>query len=335
MAEHWSGSGTAEDPWKLKTPPLSSEYTIYRDDAADPALLVCQVGGTRLTYLARAIDDLHEMLVAARRLDAARRSGRAEGCRSRHGRGVGAFGRQPGRRLVRPEEGAARTVRDVPAAAAGSARDWWSSSTTPATTASGRSASKPARRRAGSAADVDGRPVASGPCRSRGGSRGRPGRCRRGRGAGTGTGGSAGCPRTTRSSSAAARRWCRAARAGSRRWRSAPPGSRRAGSGSRRPRRRHPQHVAERRTGRPRRSPGTARRPAGHGVHARGARSFWPVLGRVAGLAAVGDEVERAVVLQRVGDEAARRLVELDPVGAQSRWCATPGRSARRRRCRR
>lgn len=64
MTENWSGAGTRDDPWKLKTPPLSSEYTIYRDDAADPPVLVCQVGGTRLTYLARAIEDLHAMLVA-------------------------------------------------------------------------------------------------------------------------------------------------------------------------------------------------------------------------------------------------------------------------------
>ena len=63
MAEHWSGSGTSEDPWKLKTPPLSSEYTMYVDNAADPAVLVCQVGGTRLTYLAQAVDDLQTMLI--------------------------------------------------------------------------------------------------------------------------------------------------------------------------------------------------------------------------------------------------------------------------------
>ncbi|MGC5225290.1 DUF6855 family protein [Micromonospora sp. DT81.3] len=63
MTEHWSGTGTPEDPWHLKTPPLSSEYTIHRDDSANPALLVCQVGGARLTYLARAIEDLHAMLV--------------------------------------------------------------------------------------------------------------------------------------------------------------------------------------------------------------------------------------------------------------------------------
>jgi len=63
MDEHWSGSGTADDPWRLTTPPRSSDYTIHRDDEVDPALLVCQVGSTKLTYLARAIDDLHAMLV--------------------------------------------------------------------------------------------------------------------------------------------------------------------------------------------------------------------------------------------------------------------------------
>lgn len=62
-AQHWSGTGTADDPWVLKTAPLSSEYTIHRDDESDPALLVCQVGSTRLTYLARAIDDLHAELL--------------------------------------------------------------------------------------------------------------------------------------------------------------------------------------------------------------------------------------------------------------------------------
>jgi hypothetical protein len=58
-----SGSGTASDPWVLKTPPLSSAYTMHRDDASEPPLLVCQVGSTRLTYLARAIEDLHAELV--------------------------------------------------------------------------------------------------------------------------------------------------------------------------------------------------------------------------------------------------------------------------------
>lgn len=61
---HWSGTGTPDDPWRLKTPPLSSDYTLHRDDSVDPPLLICQVGSTKLTYLARAVDDLHAMLVA-------------------------------------------------------------------------------------------------------------------------------------------------------------------------------------------------------------------------------------------------------------------------------
>ena len=64
MSATWSGTGTVDDPWRLMTPPLTSEYTIHRDDSVDPPLLVCQVGSTRLTYLARAIDDVHAMLVA-------------------------------------------------------------------------------------------------------------------------------------------------------------------------------------------------------------------------------------------------------------------------------
>ncbi|WP_214466420.1 DUF6855 family protein [Microbacterium flavescens] len=64
MIDHWSGSGMPDDPWRLKTPPLTSDYTIHRDDEADPPLLICQVGSTKLTYLSRAVDDLHEMLIA-------------------------------------------------------------------------------------------------------------------------------------------------------------------------------------------------------------------------------------------------------------------------------
>ena len=57
-----SGSGTPDDPWQLTTAPGSSTYTMHRDDEA--GLLVCQVGTTRLTYLASAVDDLHAMLRA-------------------------------------------------------------------------------------------------------------------------------------------------------------------------------------------------------------------------------------------------------------------------------
>src|SRR6478736_2457351 len=57
-------SGTKADPWMLRTPPGSSEYTMYRDDTSDPPTIVCQVGGTKLLYDARAIEELHTMLVA-------------------------------------------------------------------------------------------------------------------------------------------------------------------------------------------------------------------------------------------------------------------------------
>ena len=58
------GSGTPDDPWQLRTPPGTSEYTLHRDETTDPPELVCQVGSTRLTYHLRAIEDLHAMLKA-------------------------------------------------------------------------------------------------------------------------------------------------------------------------------------------------------------------------------------------------------------------------------
>ena len=57
-----SGSGTREDPWVLRTPPGTSEYTMYRADVADPPTLVCVVGATTLSYQACAVNDLHAML---------------------------------------------------------------------------------------------------------------------------------------------------------------------------------------------------------------------------------------------------------------------------------
>ncbi len=57
-----SGAGTKDDPWQLKTAPGSSEYTMYRDEGADPPALVCQVGSTTLRYHVQAIEDLHAWL---------------------------------------------------------------------------------------------------------------------------------------------------------------------------------------------------------------------------------------------------------------------------------
>ncbi|MGL4650257.1 MAG: DUF6855 family protein [Caldilineaceae bacterium] len=58
------GDGTKANPWQLKTPPGTSDYTLYRDEAADPPCLVCTVGTTVLKYHLRAIEDLHAMLKA-------------------------------------------------------------------------------------------------------------------------------------------------------------------------------------------------------------------------------------------------------------------------------
>lgn len=56
------GNGTKENPWVLKTPPQTSEFTMYKDETANPPVLVCTVGKTVLHYNLRAIEDLHQML---------------------------------------------------------------------------------------------------------------------------------------------------------------------------------------------------------------------------------------------------------------------------------
>lgn len=56
------GSGTADKPWELQTPPGTAEYQAYKDEAADPPALVVQVGKTQLRYHLRCIEDLHAML---------------------------------------------------------------------------------------------------------------------------------------------------------------------------------------------------------------------------------------------------------------------------------
>ena len=56
------GKGTKSEPWQLKTPPGTSDYEAYRDEASEPPALVVQVGKTQLRYAARCVDDLHRML---------------------------------------------------------------------------------------------------------------------------------------------------------------------------------------------------------------------------------------------------------------------------------
>ncbi|WP_337101045.1 DUF6855 family protein [Paenibacillus sp. YIM B09110] len=54
--------GTKEQPWKLQTPPRSSDYEMYKDEKDGKAILVCTVGKTVLHYDYRCIEDLHAML---------------------------------------------------------------------------------------------------------------------------------------------------------------------------------------------------------------------------------------------------------------------------------
>lgn len=62
MTEVVVGSGTAEDPWILTTPPGKSEFEAWKDSDGDPPALVVQVGTTQLRYQLRCISDLHAML---------------------------------------------------------------------------------------------------------------------------------------------------------------------------------------------------------------------------------------------------------------------------------
>ena len=56
---------TKDNPWQLKTPPLTGDYTMHVDTKDGKQMLVCTVGGTVLYYDARCIDDLYAMLKQA------------------------------------------------------------------------------------------------------------------------------------------------------------------------------------------------------------------------------------------------------------------------------
>jgi hypothetical protein len=56
------GDGTRDKPWRLKTPPGTSEYLMYRDESASPPTLVCVVGDTTLHHQLRCIEDLHAIV---------------------------------------------------------------------------------------------------------------------------------------------------------------------------------------------------------------------------------------------------------------------------------
>ncbi|MFN8400698.1 MAG: hypothetical protein U0X74_11815 [Anaerolineales bacterium] len=53
---------TKDNPWKLKTPPLTSDYEMYIDEKDGKEIIVCVVGSTVLHYDYRCLKDLHAML---------------------------------------------------------------------------------------------------------------------------------------------------------------------------------------------------------------------------------------------------------------------------------
>ena len=54
--------GTKDNPWKLKTPPQTSEYEMYLDEKDGRKVIVCVVGKTTLMYDQRCLEDLQTML---------------------------------------------------------------------------------------------------------------------------------------------------------------------------------------------------------------------------------------------------------------------------------
>lgn len=57
-------TGTKENPWKLKTPPGTSEYQMYKSEKEGKEILVCTVGTTILHYDYKCLADLNAMLEA-------------------------------------------------------------------------------------------------------------------------------------------------------------------------------------------------------------------------------------------------------------------------------
>lgn len=57
-----AAKGTKDDPWRLKTPPGTSDITLWREPDASPPALVCIASGTELRYHLSAPEDLAAML---------------------------------------------------------------------------------------------------------------------------------------------------------------------------------------------------------------------------------------------------------------------------------
>ena len=138
VAAEVEGSGTSDDPWVLTTPPGGSEFEAWRDEASDPPALVVQVGTTQLRYHLRCIDDLHAMLRQAGDWVPLGNADEQKPAKDGTVEAWGARAGQPGRRLVRPEEGPAGPLRQLCPARARGAGSRRGRARPPATTACAR-----------------------------------------------------------------------------------------------------------------------------------------------------------------------------------------------------
>ncbi|MEO8582450.1 MAG: DUF6855 family protein [Flavitalea sp.] len=57
-----AAKGTKDNPWKLKTPPNTSGYEMYKDTKDGKEVIFCVVGKTTLLYDAKCLTDLQAML---------------------------------------------------------------------------------------------------------------------------------------------------------------------------------------------------------------------------------------------------------------------------------
>ena len=54
--------GAKDNPWILKTPPLTCDFTMHREVKGSKEVLICTVGKTVLYYDYRCVPDLYAML---------------------------------------------------------------------------------------------------------------------------------------------------------------------------------------------------------------------------------------------------------------------------------
>jgi len=99
-----------DNPWKLKTPPGTSDYTMHTDQKDGKQIRVCTVDSTVLHDDAWCINDLHAMLKRAGDWVELGGADEQKPAKERTVEAWGAFRHESDWRLVRLEEGPARPL---------------------------------------------------------------------------------------------------------------------------------------------------------------------------------------------------------------------------------